>query len=250
MLTERILEELLAQEGLSAPVRFDEVTRSTNETALALAEEGAPEWTLVAAGHQTGGRGRFGRTWVDEPGAALMFSIVLRPSLPPARVGVLSLLAGSAVVAAAREQGVGAACKWPNDLLVDDGKAGGILAEARVEGDRVAHLVLGVGMNLGSAPSEVAGAAALGDVDPAQLLGSFLRSFRGGYQPADPAFAPAVAARYREVCATLGRPVRVVTVDGPTVEGTAVDVDEAGGLVLETAGGRETVTFGEVEHLR
>ena len=84
MLSEHALSRALEGAGLSAPVRFEEVTRSTQETASRLAEDGAPEWTLVAAGHQTEGRGRLGRTWKDEPGGALLFSLVLRPSLPPA----------------------------------------------------------------------------------------------------------------------------------------------------------------------
>ena len=88
MLTEENLREALRAAGIEAPPRFDEVTESTNRTALALAEAGAPEWTVVAAGHQTAGRGRLGRTWVSRPGAAVQFSVVLRPSsLEPERMG-------------------------------------------------------------------------------------------------------------------------------------------------------------------
>ena len=79
MLSVTELERALADLGLEAPVRFDEVTGSTNATALGMAEAGAPEWTLVAAGHQTAGRGRLGRTWTDLAGGALLFSFVLRP---------------------------------------------------------------------------------------------------------------------------------------------------------------------------
>ena len=80
MLTAGDLERALAGAGLAAPVRADEVTGSTNATALAMAGEGAPEWTLVAAGHQTDGRGRRGRSWTDREGSSLICSFVLRPA--------------------------------------------------------------------------------------------------------------------------------------------------------------------------
>ena len=68
MLSEDALVRTLERAGLNAPVRFEEVTASTQATALEMAAAGTPEWTLVAAGHQTRGRGRLGRTWLDEPG--------------------------------------------------------------------------------------------------------------------------------------------------------------------------------------
>jgi len=97
VLTRDDLIAALAAIRVSAPVRADEVTGSTNASALAMAEDGAPAWTLVAAGHQTDGRGRLGRTWTDVPGRAVLVSVVLRPALPPARLGLLSLAAGAAV---------------------------------------------------------------------------------------------------------------------------------------------------------
>lgn len=248
-LSEHALRRALERIGVEAPVRFDEVTRSTQLTALALAEAGAPEWTLVAAGHQTEGRGRLGRDWVDEPGRALMFSLVLRPELPLGRGGLISLLAGWALAAACREvAGVDARCKWPNDLLVGDGKAGGILAESVLAGDRFDHVVVGVGVNLGAAP-DVPGAAALADADAAALLDAFLEAFSRRYEPGHPAFPGATAAAYREVCATLGTRVRATTTEGRVVEGDAVDVNDTGALIVRTEAGTETVRFGEIEHL-
>jgi BirA family biotin operon repressor/biotin-[acetyl-CoA-carboxylase] ligase len=250
LLSEHDLRLALERIGLDAPVRFDEVTRSTQVTALALAESGAPEWTLVAAGHQTEGRGRLGRGWVDEPGHALLFSLVLRPALPPSRGGLLTLLAGWAVSVACREvAGVDAGCKWPNDVLVGGAKAAGVLAESVVAGERFEHVVLGVGVNLGRAPAAVPGSAAVGETDPAALLGAFLASFARRYEPAHPAFAGAVVAGYRDVCVTLGGDVRAMTTEGAAVEGRAIDIDEDGGLVVRTASGLEVVRFGEVEHL-
>jgi BirA family biotin operon repressor/biotin-[acetyl-CoA-carboxylase] ligase len=246
-LTEAALRSALERIGSDAPVRFDEVTGSTQVTALGLAEAGAPEWTLVAAGHQTHGRGRLERPWLDVPGA-LLCSVVLRPGLEPERGGLLTLLAGAAMAEALRATtGADVTCKWPNDLLWSGAKIGGLLAGSRVDDGRLAFVVLGVGVNLGTAPG-VAGAGALSGGDAAEVLGAFLEALARDYPPEGS--AERVLERYRGVCATLGREVRATTVDGRSVEGTAVDVDAIGGLVVRSAGGLETVRFGDVEHLR
>ena len=248
-LSEAALRSALERIGSDAPVRFDEVTGSTQATALDLAETGAPEWTLVAAGHQTQGRGRLDRSWLDEPGA-LLFSVVLRPSLEPDRGGLLSLLAGVSMADALRQAtGTEITCKWPNDLLHVEAKVGGILAGSVVRGGLLAFVVLGVGVNLCAAPS-VAGAGALDGGDPAEVLGAFLETFARDYRPASGDIVGRVLERYRTVCSTLGREVRATTTDGRLVEGTAVDVDVLGGLVVRSARGTETVRSGEVEHLR
>lgn len=248
MLTEAALSRALERAGLHAPARFDEVTRSTQATALELASAGAPEWSLVAAGHQTEGRGRLGRTWRDEPGNALMFSLVLRPGLAAERGGLLSLLAGVALVDACRPHTAGPACKWPNDLLVDGRKAGGMLLESRLAEASIEHAVLGVGVNLGAPPADVPTAGAV-DAEPEDLLAAFLSAFGARYEPSSEGFASSIVAEYRARCATLGLRVRATTVDGRDVEGVADDVDEAGGLVVRTGEKTETVRFGEVRHL-
>ncbi len=249
MLSEHALSRALELAGLQAPVRFDEVTRSTQETALRMAGEGAPEWTLVAAAHQTEGRGRLGRTWHDVPGAALMFSMVLRPDLPVERGGLLPLLAGTSIAHASEElTGRRTTCKWPNDVLVDGRKAAGILVESRVAGDRFDHVVLGIGVNLGTPPAALPEAGSVEAEDDA-LLTAFIRDFAGRYRPRGPPFAEDLVAAYRGRCATLGARVRATTVRGASVEGEAIDVDETGGLVVRTADGLEVVRFGEVEHL-
>lgn len=249
MLSDDALVRALEHAGLSAPVRFDEVTRSTQATALEMAAEGAPEWTLVAAGHQTEGRGRMGRGWVDEPGRSLMFSFVLRPELEPEAGGLLTLLAGAAMTRACLElSDQRAACRWPNDLLVAGRKAGGILAESSVRGGRFEHVVIGVGVNIG-APPDVPGAGSV-EAQDHELLRAFLSSFVEGYEPTHPAFAGHVIAAYRDVSATLGTRIRATTVEGELVEGEAVDLDERGGLVVRTAAGHRLVRFGELEHLK
>lgn len=243
------LRAALRRIGADAPVRFDEVTRSTQETAAELAAAGDPEWTLVAAGHQTAGRGRLGRAWVDAPGA-LLFSVVLRPAVPAERAGLVTLLAGVAMAEALRDlAGVEVGCRWPNDLLLGGSKVGGILATSSAAEGRLEHVVLGIGVNLDVAPAGVPGAGAVGGVEAEEALGAFLERFAAGYGRAGSGLGASVIERYRRVCTTLGRRVRARTLAGEVVEGVAEDVDDLGGLLVRTSAGRWTVRFGEVEHL-
>jgi len=249
VLTDDDLRAIVASIGADAPVRALEVTASTNATALDLAAAGAPQWTLVTARHQTAGRGRHGRGWTDVPGGSLLASVVLRPDLAPDRTGLLTLLAGAAMAeAAAALTGVDVRCKWPNDLLVRERKVAGILAESGVADGELGAVVMGVGVNL--APPDAEGGEGIGDVDPARLLGDFLRRFHDTYAGSAEALADQVRDRWRARSATLGRAVRAIGTDGAVLTGTAVDVDDAGGLVLATPDGPRTVTSGAVEHLR
>jgi BirA family transcriptional regulator, biotin operon repressor / biotin---[acetyl-CoA-carboxylase] ligase len=233
-------------------VYYAEELPSTNTTVLELASEGAPEWTLVATERQTEGRGRIGRRWETPPAGGLMFSFLLRPTIPPATVPILSLLAGWAVASACGDQGLAtdARCKWPNDVVVHDVKVAGVLTEARITPDHADHVVVGVGVNLGSAPL-MEGAGALPPGDPGEFLSVFLaefgRVYRSGRQQS---LAKRVVDNYRRICITLGRTVRARTTAGDEVEGVALDIDETGGLIVRTDHGTARVTFGEVLHLR
>lgn len=186
-------------------------------------EEGA----LVLAEVQERGRGRRGRAWESRPGDSLTFSLLLKPPLPLPHLGLLPLLAGLALF---RAVGVGG-LKWPNDLLSPDGrKLAGVLLEAKVEGEEVAYLLLGVGVNVGWAPE---GAAALKEFSQAsrrEVLLAFLHHLEGLLPLLeDP---EALLAPYREASYTLGRRVRVHTPRGP-VEGVAEAVLPDGSLLVD-----------------
>jgi BirA family biotin operon repressor/biotin-[acetyl-CoA-carboxylase] ligase len=126
---------------------------------------------VALAEHQTAGRGRRGRGWVDEPGTGLSFSVALRPPPPVGRWPELTLVAAEAVAGAI---GGGAAIKEPNDVLLDGRKVAGILADAK-DGGRV---VLGIGVNVGSAPWPGAGAA---QADRLELFVEILDRLERGY---------------------------------------------------------------------
>jgi BirA family transcriptional regulator, biotin operon repressor / biotin---[acetyl-CoA-carboxylase] ligase len=130
---------------------------------------GAAHGAVALAEHQTEGRGRLGRVWIDEPGAGLAFSVALYPPPPVARWPQLTLVAARAVAAAI---GPEATIEDPNDVLVDGRKVAGILAES---GDRV---VLGIGVNVGSAPWPGAGFV---ERDRLDLLVGILERLERGY---------------------------------------------------------------------
>lgn len=233
-------------------------TGSTNADVLRLARAGAPDGLVVAAESQTAGRGRQGRSWHSEPGAALMFSLLVRPrSVAQASMGWLSLLAGAATATAVRSvTGVRACLKWPNDVLVDDGKLAGILAER--SGDAV---VVGIGINVLGLPDrlpvptatslELHGAAG---TDRAELLAQILREFEHWYQRWTDAGGDADASGLRpcyfRLCRTIGKQVNVALPGGRTLSGVATDVDASGRLVVETGTGPVPVAAGDVIHLR
>ncbi len=213
------------------PDRFSDVrwfteVASTNRVAADLVREGAGDGLVVVADHQTAGRGRRGRTWESRPGSALLVSVVLRP-VPP----LVTLAAGVAAAEACQAvAGAKVDLKWPNDLMLDDAKLGGILSE--LVGDAA---VVGLGLNLGWAP---AGAACLGPgTDRDRLLAAWLAVLA---QPSGD-----VLARYRQRCSTIGRQVNV-EVPGGQVAGMADGIDGEGRLVVD---GR-AIAAGDVVHVR
>jgi BirA family transcriptional regulator, biotin operon repressor / biotin---[acetyl-CoA-carboxylase] ligase len=266
---------LVVPGGLWRRVDLLAETGSTNADALDAARAGEPEGLVVVAERQTGGRGRNGRGWLSPPRAGLTVSVLLRPGaavpdrgwspVPPRAYGWLPLLAGVALLDAVRAFAeVPATLKWPNDLLVPvdgrDAKCAGILAEAT--GGAV---VLGIGLNVttradelpttpgGLSPTSLrlAGAAL---TDRAPLLRALLRALADRYarwrDAAGDAQASGLRQSYRERCATLGRPVRVLLPGGEELAGGAVTVDEDGHLVVNTPAGPHTVAAGDVLHVR
>jgi len=239
--------------GLEAPfeVEFHDEIDSTNRRARELAAEGVSDVAVVAR-TQTGGRGRLDREWSSPPGGVYT-SLVCRPALPPAQVAVYTLAAAVAVTRAARETGVDAGIKWPNDVLVgaDGGaqKLCGILTEMEGEADRVSWIVVGIGVNVATAdehlpPDATSVRREAGTVERRRFAQRLLETFD------DLRNAPeSVIPAWREHALTLGQRVRVET-PGREVVGEAVDVEFPGTLVVETDAGTERVAAGDCEHLR
>jgi BirA family biotin operon repressor/biotin-[acetyl-CoA-carboxylase] ligase len=135
--------------GLGHTVHRLGVVVSTQGEAARLAADGAAEGAVVTATHQSAGRGRLGREWLDAPRESLLMSIVLRPPMPPAQAPQLSLVAAVAVVDALETAGVTATIRWPNDVMVGERKICGILPEAMTTREgTLEHVILGIGLNV------------------------------------------------------------------------------------------------------
>jgi BirA family biotin operon repressor/biotin-[acetyl-CoA-carboxylase] ligase len=259
----RLRLAVLAESRLWTALDVVEETASTNVDVVAAARAGAAEGLVVVAEHQHAGRGRAGRRWSSPPRAGLAVSVLLRPGGAPARWGWLPLLAGVALAeAVTRVAGVPATLKWPNDLLVGDGKCAGVLAE--VAGDDA--VVVGFGLNVslragelpepapGGLPATSLALAGAGTTDRGMLLCALLSSIERWYgqwrATGGDVERCGLRAAYLRDCATVGRPVRVQLPDGVTLAGTADTVDAAGRLVLRTAAGVRSLAAGDVVHLR
>jgi BirA family transcriptional regulator, biotin operon repressor / biotin---[acetyl-CoA-carboxylase] ligase len=251
---------LLTIDGAPWPGPISRLGRvdSTSSYLLALAREGAPEWSAVIADAQTGGRGRLGRSWESPPGN-LFLSVLLREAWRPGFPdSLVPLVAGVAVAKSL----VGVAqlrLKWPNDVLCGDRKLGGILAEGIVTSGRLEGIVVGVGVNLdldpGSLPAglreQVTSLATETGRAPGRdaLADRILKQLRAELAP--PQRPERVLADWRERSVDWwGRRVRVDSA-GVALVGIARDVDSSGGLVLELPdGGRQVVLSGEARQLR
>ena len=124
-------------------------TDSTNRVAMELAYANEPEGAVVLAEEQTAGKGRAGRNWHSERGTGIYVTFLLRPRLAPVQTPLLTMLAGLSAFAAIQEQtGLRAELKWPNDLLLNGKKVGGILTEMHAEPNLVRFVIVGIGINV------------------------------------------------------------------------------------------------------
>ncbi len=192
-------------------------------TSTQTAAVNLPLGSIVVADHQTEGRGRLGRTWEGTTGSGLYATFVVPPS---------PLLLFACGVACAEACGPATRLKWPNDLMFEGRKLGGMLAEVR--GDRA---LVGIGINLSWAPP---GAAMLGEGRDALL--TRLTPLIDFWRAAAP---PAILSRWRTLSWTLGQLVRV-DLAGETIEGLAEDIADDGALLV--AGRR--IVVGDVTRLR
>jgi BirA family biotin operon repressor/biotin-[acetyl-CoA-carboxylase] ligase len=213
-------------------------TSSTNADVSERFREGEAEGLVLVADHQTQGRGRLGREWVTSPKSSLIVSFLLVPEgLAPERWPWLPLLTGIATAEAVRRTaGVEVGLKWPNDVLVDERKVGGILVERVDEGGR-GGAVVGIGVNVSQPREEL----------PSDLLQALCEELGGRYD--DLVAGADLREQYLARCVTLGQQVRVA-LPGGEVTGEAVDIDDGGRLVVHTAEGEERLGAGDVVHVR
>jgi BirA family transcriptional regulator, biotin operon repressor / biotin---[acetyl-CoA-carboxylase] ligase len=253
-----VLRATLVRPGaLWSAVTVVESTGSTNLDLRQAGLDGAPEGTVVLAEEQRSGRGRLGRAWQAPPRSSLAVSVLLHP--PGSGTGPwgwLPLLAGLAAADAVEATaGLAARLKWPNDVLLGEGKVAGVLVEV-VPLPAGPAAVVGIGLNVSQTREElpVDGAVSLlqagaVEVDRTRLAVSLLADVEAWYRRWL-AGGSDLRDAYLARSATVGRRVRAVLPGEATVSGTAVDVDAEGRLVVDTGAGVVTVGAGDVLHLR
>ncbi len=232
---------------------------STNTEALARARGGAPEGTCIVARRQTSGRGRYGRTWVSEKDAGLYFSVILRPKIEPQFLSLITLMTGVAVHDMLQEYGLTPDIKWVNDILVDEKKISGILAET-AETDGGLAVVVGIGINLaaGDLPPEIADTATsveeaagltISPDEAAATLTKFLTYFYDILT--GPNGTSAIIDEWRKRSTWFsGKSVRVRT-GSETINGVTDGLEPNGALRVRTSDGSlSIVQAGDVERLR
>jgi BirA family biotin operon repressor/biotin-[acetyl-CoA-carboxylase] ligase len=257
----RILSDRLSSAGVLAhwetesPVVVLQEVPSTNGEAMGLAAEGAPHGTLVLAEHQTAGKGRRGKSFFSPQGAGLYMSLLLKPKVPyPVKITVAAAVAVCRVLEQyAKSQ---PKIKWVNDIYLDGKKAVGILTEAfmDLESFQSQNVVLGIGINLtppeGGYPEELQPIITCLFPD-GQTPAAFSRCRLAG-EVAKEVLAlcedlenPALMEEYRARSFLLGKPVRFWDHEIP-VDGTAVDINDQGNLLVETDSGLHVLQAGEV----
>lgn len=230
-----------------------ETVPSTQTAARELAEDGAPEGTLVLAEQQLRGKGRMGRGWISPPGKGLWMSLVLRPSVPIHCAPQLTLLTAVALCRSLRrttELPVG--IKWPNDLLVDGKKISGILLESAAEDERLKYIVAGVGISVNLQQSDypeellkqaVSLRLAAGRrFDRAGLLADFLAEWESLYDLfLQDGFSP-IGALWESLSVSLHKPARLTTPQGE-LTGVPVGLEESGAIRVRKEDGTVVSIF-------
>ncbi len=223
---------------------------STSDIAKQLADEGEPEGTVVLTDEQTAGRGRLGRSWIAPAHSSILMSLILRPVLPLPQLARVTMAVGLGAAAALEsETRLSVKLKWPNDILVNGKKCAGILAEAEMTGEKLRHVVVGVGVNVNFAADDLIGisspalaavttlADALGRPVPrVPLVRALLRGIDAYY--ARLRAGEDLHAEWAERLATLHRHVIAQTPWGEET-GLAQAVDPDGALLLTRADGSQ-----------
>lgn len=248
----------LDTEIVGRQVQFYHSLGSTNVIAKTMAAKEADEGLVILTDEQTAGRGRHGRRWDAPAGSSILMSVLFRPDLPADKINLLTMIVSLAAIDGVRAvTGLKATLKWPNDILVDEMKVGGVLTEGSFIGGRLDYAVVGLGLNVNFDPAEIPHIpptasslmATLDEpVDRLALIEAILaaadqryRALKADQPPFD---------EWAQHLNTIGRRVRVQLPSG-SVEGIAESVNQQGNLRVRKADGDlDEVAAGDVIALR
>ena len=248
------------REVVHEAILFDEVV-STNDIALEMAAAGMPEGLAILAESQTGGKGRLGRSWFSPPGRNIYLSLLLRPALQMREYPLFSPAAAVGIINGIHVcTGLKVDVKWPNDLMVEGKKVGGILLVSGVSGGQSKALVVGVGLNvnldLADFPEDLREGATslkmvLGQpIDRTSLVMDVLKGMVAQIHLLQAGASDQVMAAVRERCLTLGKKIRVTT-PSQVFEGRAEAIEKDGALTIRLGDrSSRSILIGDITHLR
>lgn len=228
-------------------ILFFETVSSTNTVALELAEK-ATEGTVVLADSQDKGRGRLGRIWISPPGVNIYMSIILRPQIKPKDGSLITIMSAVACAEAIRNvTGVKITTKWPNDLMINNKKVGGILTELKTQQQKITSAIVGIGINVNTDVREFpvdmkqtatslkneAGVSYSREPIVAEILNEMDR----WYKTLTTLEKEAILQAWKNLTSTLGRKVMIITPQ-ETLTGTAEAIDNEGMLIVRLPSGK------------
>lgn len=227
---------------------------STNDQGRMLAEQGAPDGTLVIAEMQNAGKGRMGRKFFAPPGSGIWMSLILKPDIPPVDASMITLIGAMAVQKTLKSFNLDSGIKWPNDLVIDRKKVTGILTEMSAGPDQVNYIVIGIGINVNmkSFPEElkenaISMAMASGkNYHRAEIIQQVMKNFEDTYRiflkEGSLAF---LQNDYNESLVHMNKEISVHEIRR-VWKGISLGIDERGELIVSTEDGDTLVRSGEV----
>ncbi|MBN6888447.1 BirA family transcriptional regulator, biotin operon repressor / biotin---[acetyl-CoA-carboxylase] ligase [Cytobacillus horneckiae] len=238
----------LKTEDFGRSIHYEEVVETTQKVAHRLANEGAKEGTIVVAEEQSNGRGRMDRKWVSPKYTGIWLSIILRPNLPPHKAPQLTLIAAVSVVQAIEEvTGLSPEIKWPNDVLLNGKKITGILTEMQADADRIASIIMGIGINVNQSkedyPPELQDKATSLAIEKgqkisrAELIQALLLKLENLYKIyIEKGFHP-IKLLWESYAVSIGKYITARTLTG-AIAGKAIGITDEGVLLLEDGEGK------------
>ena len=229
---------------------------STNSKAIKLAEKGEDEGTVIIAETQSKGRGRLGRFWLSPLGVGIYLSIILRPKILPKDSFSIVFLTGIAVAESIKKvTSLSPTLKWPNDILVNDKKIGGILIETKSKKERIDYLVDGIGVNVNTDtslfPKEIQKKSTslkkiMGkDIDRNRLIKTLLHSFEKWYFQYIQEGKKKILKEWNKYTNMTGRKIRA-DISNRSIKGTVIGISENGLLLLKVKNKIEKITGGDI----
>ncbi len=229
---------------------------STNSIAKFLANHSADEGTVLISEIQTKARGRSGKKW-EAPDGGVWMSLILRPNVPTARIGLITLATGVAIAKSIRSLGVDARIKWPNDVLIHGKKISGVLTEVNATFNEIDWIVVGIGIDSNLKLEDFSEDIRIGTttlteelpskVDENELIAIFLNEFEKVYQLYKDGEIETILKDWRDLADTIGKYVNITQTGGKITQGYVVGINHEGSLIIERQDGTlEKIISGEL----